>query len=688
MSIKKKFGDIISCLVQSKDGRMPLAGIDASGLFRPGETGDRSAARNLAASFLMVLSGPAYPGYGEALGFLEGMNNARWGGTSAFLLDGADMVFDEISTLYSGDERFRRDVDAFHESISVTRGNDPEIIGKIWSIFFPEGVIGDDWSAAVTVLREKRTVRITELNHEPLRNPEREVLFTANALVTVPLSRDALNDLGKGLREEAEAAMDEEQLYWYDHPVSLGTSAGRNELVYGLRGLSEALRFEESAGLKDPGRDIECVVSVSVTHRGLRGIARTWLASQLADGHGIHGINLHLFTEEDAERLIGEILVPAARKFAPGSDMDALRGVLGVDGEYGRHYNFLKAIARFWSVFVSPEIRSTFKIDLDQAFPQEELVRETGTSAFGHLCTPLWGARGTDSRGEPVYLGMIAGALVNRKDIGTSLFTPDVPFPGHSPEGDEIIFRSTVPQALSTEAEMMARYGAGQDRDGKTSCIQRVHVTGGTTGILVEALRRYRPFTPSLIGRAEDQAYLLSVLYRPNESGYLRYAHESGLVMRHDADLFADAADAARTGKTLGDYVRILLFSDYARALPWSFEKTKDAVDPFTGCFITSLPITIVYLRFALRAACLFAVNDPEALHFFIDGVKRLSPLMDPYRRGENPMEQIYRREKQGWDCYYDLLEAVEQGIAAGDSFALDLKEKAVMLVDSLRIKT
>jgi len=685
LSIKKKFGDIIRSLARPGTGEQALSGIDAAGLLRPGETDELSTAGSLVASFFAVLSGPAGADHDNALRFLEGMKGTPWEDAFRFLLDGASLAVREIESRYNADERFRGDFDALHEAVSG--GTEiGTVIDLIWRVFFPEGVIGHDRSAAASSLREKRSIRITALNPEPVRDPGREVLFTANALLTVPASETGLGTLEGSLREAVKAAMEEDQLHWYDHPVPMGTPAERNELVYGLGRLSEALRFEEYAGLKDPGRDIDCVVSVSVTHRGLRGIARTWLASQLAGREGMRGINVHLVAEEDAERLLDDILVPAARKYLPGSDTDALRRVFGVDGEYGRHYNFLKAIARFWSVFISPEIRATFKIDLDQAFPQEELVRETGISAFGHLRTPLWGARGTDSRGEDVYLGMIAGALVNRKDIGDSLFTPDVPYPRSAPAGDEVVFRSAVPQALSTEAEMMTRYGEGQLHDGTTSCIQRVHVTGGTTGILVEALKRYRPFTPSCFGRAEDQAYILSALYRPGDHGYLRYAHVPGLVMRHDAELFADAADAARAGKTLGDYVRILLFSDYARALPWGFDRIKDAVDPFTGCFISALPITIVYLRFALRAAVMLTAGDPDALRFFNDAVKRLSPLVEYYKKGENPLKEIYYREKSGWDLYYDALDAAEAGIQAGDTFALELRDKARALIDAVRI--
>ncbi len=687
MSIKKKFEDIIGFITRGHEGVSPVGGMDAAVPFNPSETDDLSIAGNMTACFLTLLSGTDVRGYDEALKYLERMESSRWGEASRFFLEGAGLVLDEVESLYRDSHRFQGAFDALHRAISGGPPGNDALRDLIWAVFFPEGLIGVDRSAAIEALREKRTVRITELNKDPVRFPEREILFTANALLTVPSSPDHLPSLESGVRQAVEAAMKEDQLYWYDHPIPVGTPAERNELVYGLRHLSEALGCEERAGQKDPDHDIDCVISVSVTHRGLRDAARPWLASLLDGADGARGVNLHVFTEEDTARLLDDILLPAARHYEPASDGATLREIFGVDGEYGRHYNFLKAIARFWSVFVSPEIRATFKIDLDQVFPQEELMRETGMTAFGHLRTPLWGARGIDGAGDEVYLGMIAGTLVNRKDIAASIFTPDVPLPERAPRWDEIIFRSAVPQALSTEAEMMARYGAGQGHDGRRSCLQRVHVTGGTNGILVEALGRYRPFTLSSIGRAEDQAYLLSALYRRESGAYLRYCHGSGLVMRHDSDLFSDAADAARTGKVLGDYVRTMLFSDYGRALPWGFDRIKEAVDPFTGCFISALPITIVCLRFALRAARMFAENDPESLRFFTDGIGRLSAYLAYHRRGENSLESMYMKEKQGWDLYYDTLDYVEQGIKRKDSFALELMNKAKELIESVKIK-
>jgi hypothetical protein len=689
LSIKKKLQNIIGFLISGTDGSASLSGISIGDQFRPGETDDISVARNLNASFLMALAGHALPGSRSAHRYLKKMKSSWWGMTASFLSRGVDQIYREMDERYAQDGQFRGFFNDLHDSISSFDSSldSSDIINKVWRVFFPEGVVGNDVSGKIASLREKRKVRISSLNDDPVRAPEREVLFTANALVTMPYSAGSLERLAPDMRDAVRACAGEEQLYWYDHPVQIGAAPEENELLYGLHNLSEALRYEESSGGKDPARNADCVLSVSVTHRGLRGIARDWLQSELVGSGTMRGINLYAVTEDDADLLLEDVILPAARRFIGDCDVSLLKTVFGVDGDYGRHYSFLKAIALFWRVCVSPEIKGTFKIDLDQVFPQEELAGKTGASAFGHLRTPLWGARGTDSNGDAVYLGMIAGALVNRNEIDSSLFAPDVVFPDRLPQGDETVFWSRVPQALSTAAEMTARYGEGREYDGTTSCMQRVHVTGGSAGVLVEALKRYRPFTPTCIGRAEDQAYLLSVLYRTDEWGYLRYAHEPGLIMRHDDDLFAGAAEAARSGKTVGDYIRIMLFSDYARALPWTVERVKDALDPFTGCFISGIPITIVYLRFALKTAHLFASGNPAAALRFVDeGIKRFSGIMEPHERVKNPLSEIYKAEKRGWDIYYDVMEIMERKISSGDPFAKELADKAKSLVNSFRI--
>ncbi len=386
--------------------------------------------------------------------------------------------------------------------------------------------------------------------------------------------------------------------------------------------------------------------------------------------------------------MIENILIPVTENFSDNKDNKLFR-IIGVDGEYGRHFSFLKAVAAFWQVFIDPGKKGTFKIDLDQVFPQEELVRQSGFSAFEHFKSPLWGAEGTDSDGDKVCLGMIAGALVNEGDIEQSLFTPDVRYPSDEIRADELIFFSTLPQALSTEAEMMARYG-NSHLDGINRCIQRIHVTGGTCGILIDKLREYQPFTPTFIGRAEDQAYLLSVLFDTDKSR-LRYLHKDGLIMRHDNKSFAgDAIKMAATGKLIADYIRILMFSYYVRALPWNFDDIKDTIDPFTGCFVSRIPLTIVYLRFALKAATFFTENDrkknQQGAGFLKIGVRRLHETVQFLNKDINPLIDQVRNEREGWRLFYDILDKAENGLKKDDTFYTALKAKAEELLEKCKI--
>ena len=406
-------------------------------------------------------------------------------------------------------------------------------------------------------------------------------------------------------------------------------------------------------------------------------------------------LDVYVFSEAATDRLIDDVLAPAAERYLGANDLEPLRRVFGVDGEYGRHYSFLKAVSAVWHVLVEPRVRATFKIDLDQVFPQERLVEEGAGSAFEHFQSPLWGARGTDADGGAVELGMLAGALVNEKDIARGLFTPDVSRPAGIPAGEAVAFFNRLPMALSTEAEMMTRYTRPRDTgepgnpDGQTTCLQRIHVTGGTNGILVDALRRHRPFTPTFIGRAEDQAYLLSVLFA--NSAPLRYVHSAGLIMRHDKEAFAGLAiEAAKVGRFVGDLVRTLYFSHYVKALPWSDDRIKQTIDPFTGCFASHIPTTLVALRLALRVGELLADGDAEAHAEALDLMKmaaeRLDPLLAQFRESPEDLHDELAEQRAGWDLFYDVLDALEKALGENDPRAIALRDATRCVVQACRI--
>ncbi len=662
--------------------------------------GSDTPAANICRDFLVLLSsGPESPDAGKALEELEKYGrNPAWGQVAALFSKGADLARKEVVAATGQDKDLREHLHSFstllRDRSETARPFSQDITEGLWRLFCPQAVgIREHWQESVQQLRKQRSIEIDNLCQDPIRKPAKEILFTSNALLTLPPKDADLGELAldNDLRAELIKVMGEDQAFWYDHPIQIGTARDKNEILYGLRGLSDMLRFEKARGNADPQDRLDVVLSASVTHPGLKELARTYISSELSGSPEIRDLNVYVFSESTTARIIEDFLCPAARRFGlTGDDPSFFSPVFGVDGPYGRHYNFLKAVAALWPVAKDPNIRATFKTDLDQVFPQEQLVKETGQSAFELLCSPLWGARGRDSSGRPVSLGMLAGALVNESDIAQGLFTPDVTLSEKHENPAPWIFASQIPQALSTVGEMMTRYGEQEDLDGTSRCISRVHVTGGTVGIRVDSLHEFRPFTLSCIGRAEDQAYLISVLHR-SEPPYLRYVHLPGLIMRHDKHAFAgEAILAAAAGKTAGDYERMLLFSYYARALPWPLEKTRSSLDPFTGCFVLSLPATTALLSLALKTMDLCTKShrnsglDPEEL--LKVGASRLLPILNGLEQEPGRMGRLYEQEKQAWDSYYTILEKVAQEISKGSEEALHLTEKAKLLVEETRV--
>ena len=645
-------------------------------------TDEPGVVRSLNAAFLITIAGPDHPASERAKRLLDEIGtSSRWAAVAHFYRRGIELIRQELMTNCEREPEFGDCLQRLAEWVAEqdNLADRAETQERIWSVFFPEAT-GNRVTEKqrVDVLRERRKVKITQLNDGPISDPARQLLFTSNVLLTLPPAPKRLEQLGLSdhLTEQLRRAYDEPQLFWYDHPIQIGVEPQANEALYGMRGLQSAFEFERDRGNVPPNARLSCVLSVSVTHQSLHRLAKQYLIEEFVRAGGFANLDIFVFTEEDTRSIVEKILVPAAEQYLQRNDAKELLHMIGVDGHYGRHYSFLKAIAAFWTVLVDPEIEATFKIDLDQVFPQQELVEQSGNSAFEHFATPLWGARGLDADGRPLELGMIAGALVNEQDIDTSLFTPDVRFPEYAPAMDECVFFSRLPQSLSTEAEMMTRYDT-DELDGETSCIQRIHVTGGTNGILVDSLRHHRPFTPSFIGRAEDQAYLLSAMF--GSTARLAYIHKPGLIMRHDKEAFAqEAIAAAHIGKLVGDYERTLYFSAYAGALSEDIRTVKHVIDPFTGCFVSMIPATVTYLRFALKCASLFQDGRADqALQFVKLGVRRVSEALSFVRGEKGELVKVYERERHGWDIYYDTLSAIETALKAEDAFAVALRDRA-----------
>jgi len=642
--------------------------------------------QNLNGAFLILLAGERHPRFSQAQSFLNKLaTSPEWGNLARFYLSGMQLIAAELEQLCRQDPELKTKFRQVEAALAEHPTDEMAIAETIWSVLFPEGAgIRGQEDDQTVALREKRIVTINELNPNPIQDPSKQILFTSNVLLTTPLATADLSDFDQDFKAQLLETIQDPQRYWYDHPIPIGMSAESNEILYGLENFSQAVEVE---GQRHPEKttQVNFVLSVSVTHKRLQTLAKRYLKQVLATSAPFDQLKIYAFTEADTDALVQQVLLPIIERCCPNDDAADLLSVFGVDGRYGRHYSFLKAIAAFWNVLIDSEIKATFKIDLDQVFPQTELIEQTGVSAFEHFQTLLWGASGQDAEGKPIELGMIAGALVNQLDIHKGIFTPDVTFPDGELKPDEYVFFSKLPQALSTYAEMINSYLPGAVFDGHNTCLQRIHVTGGTSGLLVDSLRRFQPFTPSFIGRAEDQAYLLSAISRSKRLGYV---HAPGLIMRHDKEGFAQEAIAmAEVGKQIGDYLRILMFTAYAEALPQGAGEIKNIIDPFTGCFISRLPITITLLRFSLKVATLFNEGKPrEAVEFMHIGIPQLQEGLDFTQGKPSALQQAYQRERQGWHLFYDSLAAVEQGLQKGEDWALSLQTAARQIVSECLI--
>lgn len=587
------------------------------------------------AAFLIALCGDEHPRVGDATAVL-----AEPGKVPAYFRKEREHVLEEVETA-ADDATF---VDALLSAATVSEDTETEeAVERLWAVTFPEGVgVLDDWQGAIDQVHRRRQIEITALNPHPITDPLSEVLFTSNVLVT------------PGSAGGAPA-------FWYDHPIPINANPGETELAHGLAELDAAVGFERSRNPEWQG-PLRVALSISATHEPPPQGLLSFVTRAVGSLDHLRNLQLYCFDEGLARRLWDEVIGEV-----PGDNMSsaASPSVFGVSGEYGRHYSFLKALAPLWAVCIDGTVRATFKFDLDQSFPQAELVAESGQSAFEHLTTDRWGAQARTRNGDQVDLMMIAGGLVNEEDIGHSIFTPDVKrkLPRSA---EESIFFSPLTQAVSTEGEIVTRY----DRSAPHVAQERIHVTGGTVGALVCGLRRWRLFTPSMFGRAEDQAYLLSAL---GEGGQRPgYAHEPGLIMRHDkADLIPDLIADSAPGKHIGDLVRIRLFSEYG-------SKRKTLLDPFTGAFVSKIPVTVTSLRFAIHA-----LNMGENVaDYLAQGVKRLEGAAAAVAS----LPAAIAQERDQWCRYYDALDRLEAGLLSGEPWALRAQAAAHAIVNAAAV--
>ncbi len=503
-------------------------------------------------------------------------------------------------------------------------------INHMWGLFCPEAIeASENTNTLSEKLLEKRKLHNIKESKKLLTNPSKEILFSSNVLITTPSDFSSQN-IPEEIKYELQEFKNINQSFWYDHPIPLDASNDENEIIYGLENLDNSIALETQRNNIDKFSKITLILSVSVTHLGLEKIALKYLKYIIKNYIKLEHIDVFLF-DEDACNKITSILFP---------NRDQTNNIMGVNGNYGRHFTFLKYILLLWNKFVDSNMRYSFKIDLDQIFDQEVLLKTTGYSIFEIFKNQkYWGGTANDPDGNKVDLGLLAGALVNKKDISQDLFTPDVKRPVNkdlfSKLSSKKIFCSEWPQSISTETELMYR----------SDDIQRVHVTGGTTGITLDSLKKWAPFTPSFINRAEDQAFVISTI---QENRYLTHCHGKDLIMRHDKHAFATKSiEMSKFGKEIGNLERILLFSYLANEHELGYEKLKHRLWPFTSSFLSKYPEFLTGLIFLIDGC--FNGGD-----YVSSGSRR---LMDTHLFCKTKLNTQLQNEKFFWKEFVERLE-------------------------------
>ena len=116
-------------------------------------------------------------------------------------------------------------------------------------------------------------------------------------------------------------------------------AASPQQIIYGLKNLDEAIAFEaQRNNLKIPDK-IKLALSVSVTHNGLEKIALEYVKLIIKKSLNLKFIEVYLFDEDICNKIYSTIFLKNEK----------YNNLFGVNGNYGRHYTFLKYIFIFFN---------------------------------------------------------------------------------------------------------------------------------------------------------------------------------------------------------------------------------------------------------------------------------------------------------------------------------------------------
>ena len=655
------------------------------------------------AAMLICLCGKEHPLFHKAWDYLH-LADAVFGEQKKSYLKFYEIIQEEIV------ERLKTDPVVLELFQDVIRDRDPDRLKaarlEIFNPLAAQTLSRFDAKQIVKDIQKKNRLRLIANNEDFITDPIREVIFTTNLLVTPPEKESLIPEGFPVWAQETLRLVIGLPVDWhFDHPMEIAATRDAlhaSEFIFCLKGFEESLHAEieiEKAAWKDyisRGDKVPLYISISPTHGGvnLGCAAREMLKCQYAAAvksgmlQELEIVEPYLYTQAEVKRLIDDVLTPAAKRYFPElqeREIGVYLSCLGVEGCYAMHYNFLKAFGSL-AKFMNPKVKAVIKIDTDQTFPTDRFYRETDSCWLEAFTLPTIGGVCADQNERNMYMGCFAGSLTNRDELiqKDDLFLPDISIPDvpeRIPEGEAGVFYQGLLQSLITQGEAFPpeiQWRALKVLNEYP--YMRTFVTGGTIGFLIDALERYAPFVDAHVHRAEDQAFLLSVLFDQYDGHFLRYLYFPGLHMIHEKESFASAAiKTAEPYKKIYDLERIWNFSYLTRALceikGWDFEDVRSTLNFFTASFVQPFPRLLALTRFVLSVARNGGRNRDDII-YQKEGLRRLPKIALHRERYYRDAKARVAEQIKAWRFYYDLMMKLRESAKKGDTFALALRQK------------
>ncbi len=124
--------------------------------------------------------------------------------------------------------------------------------------------------------------------------------------------------------------------------------------------------------------------------------------------------------------------------------------------------------------------------------------------------------------------------------------------------------------------------------------------------------------------------------------------------------------------------MRHIQFSAYARELTDDVAILRRELAPFTGAFVSKLPLTTALLRLLLTTLSWENDSATQASRLFVRGIDRLLAAAS-FAAGDFVAE--LEEDRTGWRDFYDALDSLEVAIGAEERWALAARDNGAAVI-------